>query len=181
MPKRKSKNAQFINENNIKIVVNTEPKKRRRRRRKRKPKAIMNSINNLRFRNNLKPVLSNIPLSTQIIHQDKLTTDGLKESNIRTTEALKQLTNFMTSNMGRQNTYPQIDNSPVIQEIEDEEYKQIEDVKKTPKKKNKKEEFFTPFPMKLDNEEDEIDTFEVEVQDTWRDILTGVESRDFFR
>ena len=75
-------------------------------------------------------MLSNIPLSTQIIHQDKL-----KESNIRTTEALKQLTNFMTSNMGRQNTYPQIDNSPVIQEIEDEEYKQIEDVKKTPKKK----------------------------------------------
>ena len=97
MPKRKSKKTQLTNKNTINIVINEKPKRRRRRR----PKALMNSVHNLRFRNNLKPILSYYPLSTQMFHQDKLTTEGLIESNIKTTEALKKLTEFMTSNMGQ--------------------------------------------------------------------------------
>ena len=97
MPKRKS--TQLTNKNTINIVINENPKRRRRRRRR--PKALMNSVNNLRFSNNLKPILSYYPLSAQMFHQDKLTTEGLKESHIKTTEYLKKLTDFMTSNMGQ--------------------------------------------------------------------------------
>ena len=97
MPKRKS--TQLTNKNTINIVINEKPKRRRRRRRR--PKALMNSVNNLRFSNNLKPILSYQPLSYQMFHQDRLTTEGLKESQIRTTEALQRLTEFMAANMGQ--------------------------------------------------------------------------------
>jgi hypothetical protein len=179
MPKRKyKKKAQFINENNIKIVINSEPKKRKVRRRRRKPKALMNRVNNLRFKNTLKPILSNIPLSTQIIHQDKLTTDGLKESNIKTTEALKQLTNFMTTNMGRTNNYPQLPSTdtPIIEEKED--MKQSEDEKKQVIHTPTQRDFFTP--RRTDSDNEEVDSDIIEAENLWMNILRGSSSRNDF-
>jgi len=188
-PKRKTKRkytkkAQFINENNIKIVVNSEPKKTRRRRRRRRPKASIDRVNNLNMNNQLKPLLNNYPLSKQMFHQDKLTTDGLKESNIKTTEALKQLTNFMTTNMGRRKSYPSLEDK----EEEYEDMKQLEDgkvddddekVMLTPTPKQREQAFFTPSPEESDNEE--VDTNQIEIENLWKDILIGKQNRTHYR
>jgi len=192
-PKRKTKRkytkkAQFINENNIKIVVNSEPKKTRRRRRRR-PKASIDRVNNLRMNNQLKPLLNNYPLSKQMFHQDKLTTDGLKESNIKTTEALKQLTNFMTTNMGRRKSYPSLedkeeeyDGSPFVDEIEDnEDMKQLEDgsvdddekVPSTSRQSQSKHELeFYP------SNNEGVDASIIEAENKWIEISTGKTTRD---
>ena len=177
MPRNRT---QFINRNNIRIVINNEQPKKRRRRRRRKPKASIDRVNNLRFNNNLKPVLSHIPLSTQVIHQDKLTTEGLKESHVRTTQALKQLTDYMTTHMGQ--PYRGLPDTPTIEEVEDRPPpRQLEERPETKTPVGEREgveTFFTPSPTESD---EEIDADDIEASNLWRDILLGKDTKTNYR